>query len=512
MAKSTSGRAGVAPVGLVGVGAALPSGRLAVAEVAAGWDQAGGRGQLAVCGPDEDCLTLAWAAAGRALAAAGLDPGEVGGLWWGTARPPMAEGPSLAFLVAAVGLGTASTGLLASGSVHAGMDALVAAWDALCAGAVDTALVVASDALVPGPGTGAERSTGAGAVALVLSATPGDARLVARATRVRPLLDRYRGDGQAGTGDPYDPRLYRERELVPSVASAVAALGDRVPAGARWSVPDPDGRLGKVVAKALRAEAVASEGVVGSVGDTGSAAPFLGALGALGQPGPIGIVGTGGGRSTAVVLEVAAPVPGAAAAQGALSGGANGTRPVTYASVLRSRGQLVPLADPVPMGVPPGSAAFVRGSEELLSLEGRKCSACATIAVPPSIHPVCLACGNDSGELVHLARSGTVQTFVVNHTMPPPFEAPLPLAVVDLDDGSRVMLQGLPEDAAALAIGDRVDLELRRYALERGVPVYGFKVRRRIENNGGAPGASANGARTGAAATGELAGAGKERS
>ena len=62
-----------------------------------------------------------------------------------------------------------------------------------------------------------------------------------------------------------------------------------------------------------------------------------------------------------MVLEVAAPVPGAAAAQGALSGGANGTRPVTYASVLRSRGQLVPLADPVPMGVPPGSAAFVRG-------------------------------------------------------------------------------------------------------------------------------------------------------
>jgi uncharacterized OB-fold protein len=164
------------------------------------------------------------------------------------------------------------------------------------------------------------------------------------------------------------------------------------------------------------------------------------------------------------------------------------------------------------MGVPPGSAAFVRGSEEILSLEGRKCSVCGTIAVPPSIHPVCIACGNESGRLVHLARSGTVQTFVVNHTMPPPFEAPLPLAVVDLDDGSRVMLQGMPEDAAALAIGDRVHLELRRYALERGVPVYGFKVRRRIDHNGGPPPASANGTTGAAAGVVDLAGARRERS
>jgi uncharacterized OB-fold protein len=41
-----------------------------------------------------------------------------------------------------------------------------------------------------------------------------------------------------------------------------------------------------------------------------------------------------------------------------------------------------------------------------------------------------------------------------------------------------VQFQGLPEDASTLAIGDRVELVLRRYALERGVPVYGYKARR----------------------------------
>jgi hydroxymethylglutaryl-CoA synthase len=72
--------------------------------------------------------------------------------------------------------------------------------------------------------------------------------------------------------------------------------------------------------------------------------------------------------------------------------------------------------------------------------------------------------------------SGTVHTFVVNQTMPAPFVAPLPIAVVDLDDGSRIMLQ-VVGDGRDLAIGAGVELVLRRYAHERGVPVYGWKAR-----------------------------------
>ena len=77
-----------------------------------------------------------------------------------------------------------------------------------------------------------------------------------------------------------------------------------------------------------------------------------------------------------------------------------------------------------------------------------------------------------------LSRTGTVQTFVINHAMPAPFVAPLPLVCVDLDDGSRVMFQG-EGTGADIAIGAPVDLVLRRYAIERGVPVYGWKVRSR---------------------------------
>ena len=56
---------------------------------------------------------------------------------------------------------TPSGGALCSGSGHAGMEAFTAATDAVAAGSAAYALVVASDALRPGLGTGFEARCGA---------------------------------------------------------------------------------------------------------------------------------------------------------------------------------------------------------------------------------------------------------------------------------------------------------------------------------------------------------------
>src|SRR5580700_3336897 len=126
--------ASIKPVAVLGVGAVAPSLRLAAKDVGAAWGSGGGRGTVAVCDADEDTLTLAWRAANAALDAAGIGAPEVSGLWWGTARPPFAEGPSHAFLAATLGLDGAVGGGLGSGSPHAGMEAVLGAWDAVAAG------------------------------------------------------------------------------------------------------------------------------------------------------------------------------------------------------------------------------------------------------------------------------------------------------------------------------------------------------------------------------------------
>jgi hydroxymethylglutaryl-CoA synthase len=458
-------------VRVLGIGAAAPELRLAGAEVGAAWGRSG-RGQVGVCAPDEDTLTLAWQAAVRALSAAGVEPDEVDGLFWGTARPPFAEGPSFAFLTAALGCSDAVAGGLSSGSPHAGMEAFGAATDAVAAGSARVALVVASDAQRPGLGTSFEARCGAAGVALVLGpeTTDGAATVGARVTRTRPFLDRYRGDGEADIRDLYDARLFREEIFLPVVGEVAATLA-AFDVNA-WSLPDPDGRLGAAVAKLVGAGSPASTAVYDSVGDTGAAAALLGAAFALDAPGRVAIVGTGAGRTTGVLLHAEIPVPGAARVANDLSGG----RAASYPEALRARGQLETTGETIPMGVPPESAMFVRGADEMLGLLGGRCVDCGTISTPPSIHPHCINCGGAKLESVSLARAGRVHTFVVNHTMPAPFVAPLPIAVLDMDDGARLMLQAIG-DGSDIEIGRRVELVLRKYAHERGVPVYGFKAR-----------------------------------
>lgn len=454
---------------LIAVGSAAPGLRLDAADAAAAWGGRGGGRSVAVCGHDEDTLTLAWTAASRALAAADVGPADVDGLWWASTTPPFAGGPNLAYLACALDLDEGVDGALHAGSRMAGVEALLAARDALASGRVGTALVVASDAPVPGLGTAYEQVAGAGAAALVLTAgDAGPARLGTVRSVTRPHLGRYRAPGERRVRDVYDGRLFREQVFLPVLEELAADLAaDAVDA---WSLPDPDGRLGRRLARRLGIDRPASARIAAQLGDTGAAAALLGLAGCLTAPGRTVALAQGDGRAVGWTVEVDAAVPGAEAIDGLGEGG----RTVAYPEALRARGQLRSDTDPIEMGVPPGGAGFVRGNAELLALRGARCEACGTVSTPPSVHPTCVGCGGADLTVVPLPRTGTVHTFVVNQTMPPPFEAPLPLLVVDLDDGARLMVHGTG-DGSALEIGDRVELVLRRYAVERGASIYGYK-------------------------------------
>ncbi len=455
------------PVAITGVGAAAGSLRCEASDVADAWGTSA-RGRFAACAADEDTLTLAWQAAVRALEAAGSDPGSIDGLWWGTPTPPFGQGPSRAYLSATLRLPDTVVGAIVSGTDTCGVQALLAASDAIAAGRCSRALVVVSDDVLPGLGSRHEHRAGAAGSAFVLEAGDGPAILGAATTRLRPVLDRYRGSDEAATRDAYDGRLFREEVFVPSVVGAARALHEATPISA-WSLPDPDGRLGRLIAKEVGAGEPPSAGPYAAFGDTGAAAPLLGAIAALGGGGTVGLVAYGGGETVTLTIDVNGAVPGADLLDAVTAEG----RPASYATVLRARGQLSPAGEPVQMGVPPGGAGFVRGGAELLSLHGARCTDCGTVSTPPSVHPACTGCGGSSFEIVDLPRAGTVVTFVVNQTMPAPFEAPLPVVIADLVDGTRLQLQGLA--GTAFQIDGGIELVLRRYARERGAPVYGYK-------------------------------------
>ena len=111
-------------------------------------------------------------------------------------------------------------------------------------------------------------------------------------------------------------------------------------------------------------------------------------------------------------------------------------------------------------------------------LEAAKCDGCGKILYPPRL--VCPACSGREFSEETLPREGKVVTYTVIRVPPAGFteQTPLPIALVELENGVRVMVQiGDVEDPDTLELGMPVRLEFRRVSWdgEAGVIFYGHK-------------------------------------
>ena len=111
-------------------------------------------------------------------------------------------------------------------------------------------------------------------------------------------------------------------------------------------------------------------------------------------------------------------------------------------------------------------------------LEASQCSVCSKVLYPPRV--ACPACGGREFATVTLPRTGKILTFTVVRVPPAGFteQSPLPIALVELENGIRVMVQiGDVENPDTLHIGMPVRLEFRRISWdgEAGVIFYGHK-------------------------------------
>jgi uncharacterized OB-fold protein len=111
-------------------------------------------------------------------------------------------------------------------------------------------------------------------------------------------------------------------------------------------------------------------------------------------------------------------------------------------------------------------------------LEAARCDGCSKVLYPPRL--ICPECGGREFTDETLPRSGKVVTFTVVRVPPAGFteQSPLPIALVELDNGARVMVQiGDVADPDTVEIGMPVRLEFRRISSdgEAGVIFYGHK-------------------------------------
>jgi len=149
-------------VGISGYGAYIPRYRLGAGT--AGWNSPLER---SVANFDEDSVTMAVAAGTDCLW--GRDRRAVDGLLFATTTPPYAEKQCAAIIASSLDLRRDLFAADITDVLRAGTTALRTALDAVSAGSARQVLVIASDTRQGAPRGDTERSSGDGAVALLVS-------------------------------------------------------------------------------------------------------------------------------------------------------------------------------------------------------------------------------------------------------------------------------------------------------------------------------------------------------
>jgi hypothetical protein len=99
----------------------------------------------------------------------------------------------------------------------------------------------------------------------------------------------------------------------------------------------------------------------------------------------------------------------------------------------------------------PETAHFWAGTQAG-ELRLQKCNACAHVYFPP--RPFCPACASRSVSVFAASGRATLYSYVINHRAPTGFTAPYAIAVVELEEGPRLMtnIVDCPQEPDALQL------------------------------------------------------------
>lgn len=111
--------------------------------------------------------------------------------------------------------------------------------------------------------------------------------------------------------------------------------------------------------------------------------------------------------------------------------------------------------------LPPDDEVFAAAREGRSVIQA--CRACGTRRFPARLR--CARCGSDEAEWVATSGRGTVHSYAVVHQkLHPAFDPRIPyvVALVDLEEGPRMMALMIDTDPAAVTVGAPVEMAYER--------------------------------------------------
>jgi uncharacterized protein len=115
-------------------------------------------------------------------------------------------------------------------------------------------------------------------------------------------------------------------------------------------------------------------------------------------------------------------------------------------------------------------AFFFEGAQQG-SLLIQRCTGCGVLRHPP--RPACASCGSFEWDTIGASGRGTVYSYVVvHHPQVPGFDYPLSIAVVELEEGTRLVADLVGVDPADVRIGMPVVAEMVAVDDELTIPMF----------------------------------------
>jgi uncharacterized OB-fold protein len=104
-------------------------------------------------------------------------------------------------------------------------------------------------------------------------------------------------------------------------------------------------------------------------------------------------------------------------------------------------------------------------------LVAQRCAACGRFRHPP--RPMCPHCRSLDHDVIKLTGRGTVYSYaVLHHPQNPMFDYPVLAALVDLDEGIRLVSDLVSVDPGGVRIGMPVEVRFAETAEDMAVPVF----------------------------------------
>ncbi|MHB8465425.1 MAG: bifunctional MaoC family dehydratase N-terminal/OB-fold nucleic acid binding domain-containing protein [Acidimicrobiales bacterium] len=101
----------------------------------------------------------------------------------------------------------------------------------------------------------------------------------------------------------------------------------------------------------------------------------------------------------------------------------------------------------------------------------QRCTSCGALRHPP--RPMCDRCQSVEWDTVEASGRGTIYSFVINHyPQVPAFDYPLPVALVELEEGTRLVANVAGIEPGDLEIGTAVEVEFVDHDPELTLPAF----------------------------------------